>query len=508
MEKTILVLPDGTELSSGKTGTDAIMRFDLLQCVNEDQELTLGSVCAAMAEITVLHNGGFSIYEGQEFTVFRENAEGIRRKVGVFIAQKPTRPTPHTVKLTAYDRVIRLDRDLTVWLNGLSDWPYTLQEFGIMVCNACGLTLTDTQLPNGNHMVNRFTAEGVTGRHLMRWIGELCGRFCRATADGNLEFAWYIPTDATVSSCGEIFYFQKGFSYEDYAIAPIQRIQLRQKDTDVGTVYPDEPEAVNTYVITGNPMAAANTSGALVGIAQTLYEQLQGVSYTPCKLKISSDSQIQAGDMIHVLDPQGRQFTAYVMSCKLSGGRKTLECTGSPSRGSTETRNRLSYKALSGKVMNLQTTVEGLRAENLDAVGKIASLALDVEGISSEVSRQQTELTGVKTQMTAVEQTAQAMQIRIKSLTEEGAQKVKTETGFTLDEKGLTISREGTRMENLLNETGMYVKRSGNVILKADQEGVTAVDVTVHNYLIVGNHARFENYSSGADTRRTACFWI
>lgn len=508
VEKTILVLPDGTELSSGKTGTDAIMRFDLLECVNEDQELTLGSVCASMAEITILNGGGFSVSEGRELTVFRENAEGTRRKVGIFIAQKPTRPTPHTVKLTAYDRVIRLDRDLTGWLNTLSDWPYTLQEFGTMVCNACGLTLTHTQLPNGNHTVNRFTAEGVTGRHLMRWVGELCGRFCRANADGDLEFSWYDDTNVTLSPSGEMFYFQKGFSYEDYAVAPIQRVQLRQSDTDVGTVYPDEPGGENTYVITGNPLATANTSGALVGIAQTLYEQLQEVSYTPCKLKISSDSQIRAGDVIRVLDPQGRQFTVYVMSCKLSGGRKTLECTGSPSRGSTENQNRLSYKALSGKVLNLQTTVEGLRAENRDTVGKMASLALDVEGISSEVSRQQTELTGVKTQMTAVEQTAQAMQIRIKSLTEEGTQKVKTETGFTLDEKGLTISRAGTRMENLLNETGMYVKRSGNVILKADQEGVTAVDVTVHNYLIVGDHARFENFSSSADTRRTACFWI
>ena len=63
-------------------------------------------------------------------------------------------------------------------------------------------------------------------------------------------------------------------------------------------------------------------------------------------------------------------------------------------------------------------------------------------------------------------------------------------------------------MENLLNETGMFVKRSGEVILKADQEGVTAVDVTVGNYLIVGDHARFEDYSSAVDGKRTACFWI
>ena len=508
MEKTILVLPDGTELSSGKTGTDAIINFSLTQCVNEEEELTLGSVCAAMAEITVLSTGGFSMEEGQEFTVFRENQEGTRRRVGVFLSQKPTKPTAHTVKLTAYDRVILLDRDLSGWLESLTGWPYTLNDFGHMVSQACGVTLQNTELPNGDHLIPKFSAQGVTGRQLMRWVGELCGRFCRATADGSLEFAWYTPSGIVLQPTGEAFYFQKGFSYEDYCTAPIQRLQLRQTDTDVGTVYPEAPEGDNAYMITGNPLAAANTSGALAGVAQTLYEQLRGVSYTPCKLKIPAGIAVQAGDIVTVLDSKGKAFTVYVMTRKLSGGRNTLECTGSPRRGSTEAVNRFSYKALSGKIMNLQTTVEGLRAENQDADGRLASLAMDVESITSEVSRQQTALSGVKTQMTAVEQTAQALQLKIKTLDEEGAQRVKTETGFTFDETGLTISKEGTRMENLLNETGMFVKRSGEVILKADQEGVTAVDVTVGNYLIVGDHARFEDYSSAVDGKRTACFWI
>ena len=508
MEKTILVLPNGTEISSGRTDADAVLSFSLTQCVNEEAELTLGSVCAAMAEITVLCTGDLPLQEGQELTVYREDTRGIRRKIGVFLAQKPTRPTPHTVRLTAYDRVICLDQDLTAWLEGLTGWPYTLNQFGHMVCKACGLTLINDQLPNGEHPVAKFSAQGVTGRHLMRWVGELCGRFCRATTEGGLEFAWYTPSGIVLKPTGEHFYYQKGFSYEDYTVAPIQKVQLRQNDTDVGTVYPDEPQRENTYTITGNPMAAANYSGALIDIAEALYEQLQEVSYTPCKLKASAQTQVQAGDIVTVLDEKGRQFTVYVMTRKLSGGKNTLECTGSPSRNSTQVINRFSYKALSGKVLNLQTTVEGLKVENKDAAGKMASLAMDVEGIVSEVSRQQTELTGVKMQMTAVEQNAEAMQIRIKTLTEEGTHKVKTETGFTFDEKGLTISREGTRMENLLNETGMYVKRSGEVILKADQEGVTAVDVTVGNYLVIGDHARLEDYSSGTDAKRTACFWI
>ena len=63
-------------------------------------------------------------------------------------------------------------------------------------------------------------------------------------------------------------------------------------------------------------------------------------------------------------------------------------------------------------------------------------------------------------------------------------------------------------MENTLDNTGMYVKRSDDVMLQANADGVIATDVSVRNYLIVGNHARFEDYSDGTDNARTACFWI
>ena len=59
-------------------------------------------------------------------------------------------------------------------------------------------------------------------------------------------------------------------------------------------------------------------------------------------------------------------------------------------------------------------------------------------------------------------------------------------------------------MKNLLDNTGMYVTRSGQTILQANDKGVEAADVTVRNYLIVGDHARFEDYAAG----RTACFWL
>lgn len=78
------------------------------------------------------------------------------------------------------------------------------------------------------------------------------------------------------------------------------------------------------------------------------------------------------------------------------------------------------------------------------------------------------------------------------------------ETGYTFDKDGLNIHKDGEAIHNTLNNEGMYVKYNNEVVLSADDEGVNAIDLTARNYLVVGNYARFENFSNG----RTACFYI
>ena len=90
----------------------------------------------------------------------------------------------------------------------------------------------------------------------------------------------------------------------------------------------------------------------------------------------------------------------------------------------------------------------------------------------------------------------------------EGVDSVKTSTGYTFDEEGLKISKEGESMANLLDNTGMHVTRNGEEILTANHEGVSAINLTSRQFLIVGDNSRFENYNNGTDSQRTACFYI
>ena len=50
MHTHVIVLPDGTEFSSGAGQTNVIQNVTITQSVNSDTELTLGSTCSTMLE--------------------------------------------------------------------------------------------------------------------------------------------------------------------------------------------------------------------------------------------------------------------------------------------------------------------------------------------------------------------------------------------------------------------------------------------------------------------------
>lgn len=563
MLRTLIVLPDGTEIFSGAGSANVIQNITITECVNGSQELTLGSCCSNMIEVQLLTiGGGISINAGDELTVYRVTDNGTRIMAGLFTTEKPTRPSANALKLTAYDRVSWLDRDLTQWVAGLQGWPHSLYDLAVMVCEECGLQLRNTEIPNGEYAVKAFSGEGITGRQLMQWIGQVSGRFCRATAEGEIEFAWYEPltthdigvkpisggvdvryedgnliisaADLNVEDDGEgniilsggiaasgdgegnvaltisgntetIMYYQNGLSFEDYTVAAIGKVQLRQNEEDVGTVYPDGIEgSVNTYIISGNPLLTASSGNDLVSIAKVLYEHLKDISYTPCKVSIPASMVIHAGHTIQITDRNGREITAYIMTKTQKGQRDTIECTGSSTRDSSTVVNNQSLQALNGKVLNLRQDVDGLKVENKDSQGRIAAVELDVEGIRGTVSRQEAQLSKV----TTLEQTAEGLTIDVKRIQNDGVSRVETGKGYSFSDEGMKISQSGSDIENMIDNNGMYVKRSGEIMLQADKNGVVATDVKVRNYLCIGDYARIEDYSDGSDGKRTACFWI
>lgn len=137
-----------------------------------------------------------------------------------------------------------------------------------------------------------------------------------------------------------------------------------------------------------------------------------------------------------------------------------------------------------------------------------SSINQTAEVLSAEVSKQSVIMDQIRDDVATVQHNADSVSVLVQSIIDNGVGKVKTSMGYTFGDDGLHIARDGQEIDNTLDHTGMYVRRSGTTMLQANADGVVATDVKINNYLIIGKHARMEDYSNGTDGKRTAMFWI
>ena len=395
MVKNILVLDDGTEIAAGTVGQNAIRSLTCTETVSKTTDLCPGAACSNKLEITIWVEPGtdLPITSGTRLTHYRETS-GQRTLAGTYWAVKPTSQTRNTYKIYAYDAVSRLDSVQSTWLRSIQDqFPMTLWKFAGLVAQRCGVTIANNSLPrNGTYLVQAFYADNLTGRQLLAWVAEASCTFLRATADGKIEFAWY--TDYTSQSIGPTVYIRDGLSHDKFQTAPVVKVQIRQSDDDVGVLYPSDESGSNALVIQGNLLLTSATADALKPVAQAIFETMQGVTYTPLKVTVPADFPLPApGNIVSVTDARGNVLSSYIMTRKISGQQVTLESTGNATRDGTAAVNEQSYKNLTGKMLEIKTSVDGLEVKASDLTGKYTDLKATVDGLSSEVKKD-TKITG------------------------------------------------------------------------------------------------------------------
>ncbi len=401
MYYSVLLLPNGTELKGGEAGS-TLKALTLHTAVNAGQEFTIGSAFSDYieAEIWADPGGSLQITAGDALTYYRQDDAGNRTKVGVFYAEKPTRTKRNSYKVTAYDTMSKLDADFSGWLHAnQAQFPKTIWQLVQLACQRAGVTLASSSLPiNGSYSVQAFYADDLTCRQIISWAAEAAGCYAHMNADGKLQFLTYTDKRSTVKitpdgASNSTAYYADSLSYEDYTVKAIEKVQIRQSDSDVGVIYPDSTTATNTYAVQGNLLLTTGTEANLKSVVQNLYNVLKNVTYTPCKVSVPSSSGLACGQIVHVKDARGREFDTYLMSATISSGKASFESVGSASRESSSAVNSQSYKNLTGKMLEIKTSVDGLEVKASDLTGKYTDLKATVDGLSSEVKKD-TKITG------------------------------------------------------------------------------------------------------------------
>ena len=401
MYYSVLRLPNGTELKGGEAGS-TLKALTLHAAVNAGQEFTIGSAFSDYieAEIWADPDGSLQITAGDALTYYRQDDAGSRTKVGVFYAEKPTRTKRNSYKVTAYDTMSKLDADFSGWLHAnQAQFPKTIWQLVQLACQRAGVTLASSSLPiNGSYSVQAFYADDLTCRQIISWAAEAAGCYAHMSADGKLQFLTYTDKRSTAKitpdgASNSTAYYADSLSYEDYTVKAIEKVQIRQSDSDVGVIYPDSTTATNTYAVQGNLLLTTGTEANLKSVVQNLYNVLKNVTYTPCKVSVPSSSGLACGQIVHVKDARGREFDTYLMSATISSGKASFESVGSASRESSSAVNNQSYKNLTGKMLEIKTSVDGLEVKASDLTGKYTDLKATVDRLSSEVKKG-TKITG------------------------------------------------------------------------------------------------------------------
>ena len=446
MLRNKLVRSDGSIIDSS-----VIISCEFTEDVNCSTNLTVGDVTSS--ELSVEIRSTEAIQQGEVFTYYIIE-DGVETLIGKFIAEKPTVASRTSIKFSAYDNIVKTEKVISGWLReNQSAFPMTLLSLVQQACAYCGVTLATTDFPMRSLSVGAFYADDITCRQIISWAGAIAGRFIRANAAGQIEFAWYTPMSAmsvtpgvsmtnntnleifddgegnlsinsetmTVTDDGDgnvvadipgvmlldtngnvslvsangIPYQFGGLSYETYSTDLIKRVQINQSDDDVGVIYPADVDG-NCFTISGNLILGTCSTDDITAVATALYNQLRDVSYVPASIKAFRTILVRAGDIITINDAYGKQMKTYVMKVTVSPSGTTISSTGDKSYNETVAVASEKYSNLTGKMLSIQKSIDGLEIKNSDLVGNMSSIKATAEGLETTVKGVKDAVDGVK----------------------------------------------------------------------------------------------------------------
>lgn len=348
MLRNLILLSDGTEISSGSDASMNIRSCTITQCVNSGDQLTIGSVCAACAEM-VVEAPANTFRAGDTFTLYKVDDTGNRTQVGFFNVFEPEKKSDRLYKITAYDNVIKLDKDLTEWiLDNVAQYSDP-RSFIDAVCEQCGVVHPSTYpyYDINIHYIPDFEPSGsVTGRKLMQWVGEMLGYFCIAMPNGELSFRWYRDNTTVIltSGTGNRFRLQGTYKWKN-KILPISSVVIRKNDGR-GAGYSISGDASNPYIIKDNPLLSTKDLSILYRVAvpimrkldadREIFERSDTDCLVACEVSVPASLDINVGDIIVVDEQENEEDDVHVprnymrVMTKIQKGQKdTLRCAGS-----------------------------------------------------------------------------------------------------------------------------------------------------------------------------------
>lgn len=442
-----------------------------------------------------------------------------------------------TASITAYDAIHQAAEYPVTELgfitadeeNNLTSHPYTILEFvtraaeylgcaGVATINVTD-SVFDLSYPNGANFDGTETI-----RDALNAVAEATQTIYYVNNENKLVFKRLIINSGNQAAASAIeINPHLFFTLETRTNRRLTRLV---HTTDAGDNISDGGVSGTTQYIRNNPFwDMRDDIGTLLDNALS---NVFGLTINQFDLDWRGNYLLEIGDAITLntgaLNTNDRYHYAYVLDDVISyDGALSQQTKWNYTNDETETSanpNNIGemLKQTYAKVDKVNREIELVASKTSALEDKMSKLEIDTDSITGTVIKVEKNSAIIDelekevdslTQKVSMSITAEDVTIQVqKELKENGINSITTSTGFTFNEDGLTVSKEGTEMTTLVSEDGLSIYRSNQEVMRVDNKGVNAENLHATTYLIIGKYSRFEDYIDEKARPRTGCFWI
>lgn len=431
-------------------------KFELTESLCSESELTFGACEAGMIKFTV--SNVFLPMKGKWLTA-KMTLDGHEDKpfqIGRYKVYSDTPTADRTCRdVVAYDALYDiLSSDVADWYNQVlpqKDSTVTLKQFRDSFFNHFGVEQEEVSLVNDEMIIEKTVevtasssgssdtaetstiGESMSGKEVLSCILEINGCMGNIGRDGKFRYVYLTqeiqglypandlypaddlyPRNPKSASISKNQYISA--QYEDYIVRAIDKLQIREKENDIGVVVGD---GGNTYVIEGNFLVYGKGTKELTEIGEKALSKIKGIVYRPFSTDCKGNPCLEVGDAVR-LTTKYELIETYILKRTLKGIqalRDNLEADGEEYRTSKVNGIQRSILQLKGKSNTLERSIEETKSTIVDVEkdlqSQITQTATEIrsevknttDGLSSRITQNSESITAEVNRAKAAEGT-------------------------------------------------------------------------------------------------------
>lgn len=470
-------------------------KFELTESLCSESELTFGACEAGMIKFTV--SNVFLPMKGKWLTA-KLTLDGHKDKpfqIGRYKVYSDTPTADRTCRdVVAYDALYDiLSSDVTDWYNQIlpqKDSKVTLKQFRDSFFNHFGVEQEEVSLVNDEMIIEKTVevtasssgssgtaetstiGEAMSGKEVLSCILEINGCMGNIGRYGKFRYVYLTqeiqglypandlypaddlyPRNPKSTSISKSQYISA--QYEDYIVRTIDKLQIREKENDIGVIVGD---GGNTYVIEGNFLVYGKGTKELNEIGEKTLSKIKGIIYRPFSADCKGNPCLEAGDAVR-LATKYELIETYILKRTLKGIqalRDDLEADGEEYRTSKVNGIQRSILQLKGKSNTLERSIEETK-----------STIVDVEkGLQSQITQTATEI------RSEVKNTTDGLSSRIT----QNASSITAEVNRATNAEGTLSSKITQTAESITAEVKRATEKEGQLAaaIQINAEGITS----------------------------------